>query len=221
MNTDHFRFHHQHLHLTAPFGADAFGKKAEAFARWFGTPVFLIGQTLVVALWIALNIVGAARAWDPYPFILLNLVFSLQRVAGFHPGRVEFGHSSIWTPRRQFSEQRVFEYADCVGSHPLDNTSGRSRRAAGRLTGGGFRAPLGPVWSTVVRGRVGLPSAVGAANRRAPGPACHARQSVRSSSIAASRSRARIAGAGKRVAFRNRSMVPSPPIGTRTPAGRR
>ena len=78
MKTDHLRFHQQHLHLIAPFGADAFGKKAEAFARFFGTPVFLIGQTLIVAVWIALNVVGAVRAWDPYPFILLNLVFSLQ-----------------------------------------------------------------------------------------------------------------------------------------------
>ena len=78
MNADHLRFHQQHLHLAAPFGGDAFGKKAEAFARFFGTPVFLIGQTLIVAVWIALNVVGAVRAWDPYPFILLNLVFSLQ-----------------------------------------------------------------------------------------------------------------------------------------------
>lgn len=78
MKSDHMRFHEPHLHLNAPFGADAFGRRAEAFARFFGTPVFLIVQTLVVALWITLNVAGAMKRWDPYPFILLNLVFSLQ-----------------------------------------------------------------------------------------------------------------------------------------------
>jgi len=78
MKTDHLRFHQPHLHLNAPFGADLFGRKAESFARFFGTPVFLIGQTAIVAVWIALNMTGAARVWDPYPFILLNLAFSLQ-----------------------------------------------------------------------------------------------------------------------------------------------
>jgi uncharacterized membrane protein len=47
-------------------------------ARFFGTPAFLIGQTIVVVIWIVLNVMAAMRAWDPYPFILLNLVFSLQ-----------------------------------------------------------------------------------------------------------------------------------------------
>ena len=78
MNADHLRFHQSHLHLTAPFGVDAFGRRAEAFARFFGTPLFLVGQTGLVAVWIVLNVIGATRAWDPYPFILLNLAFSLQ-----------------------------------------------------------------------------------------------------------------------------------------------
>ena len=39
---------------------------------------FLAGQTLLVIGWIALNTVGFARHWDPYPFILLNLAFSTQ-----------------------------------------------------------------------------------------------------------------------------------------------
>jgi uncharacterized membrane protein len=65
-------------HMHTPFGADAFGRRAEMFARFFGTPRFLIGQTVVVAGWIALNAAAAALRWDPYPFILLNLMFSLQ-----------------------------------------------------------------------------------------------------------------------------------------------
>jgi uncharacterized membrane protein len=74
----YLRFHEPHLHLTAPFGSDWFGRKAEAFARVFGTPTFLMAQTFVVAGWIVVNAFWAAFRWDPYPFILLNLAFSLQ-----------------------------------------------------------------------------------------------------------------------------------------------
>jgi uncharacterized membrane protein len=62
----------------APFGDDAFGRGAEKVARFFGTPQYLIGQSIAVAVWIALNAVAAGLRWDPYPFILLNLAFSTQ-----------------------------------------------------------------------------------------------------------------------------------------------
>lgn len=64
--------------LHGAFGRDTFGRRAENFARFFGTPRFLIGQTGVVAVWIAINAAAVALRWDPYPFILLNLMFSLQ-----------------------------------------------------------------------------------------------------------------------------------------------
>jgi uncharacterized membrane protein len=73
----HFRFHRPHAHLSSVFGGDWFALKAEAFARFFGTPIFLVVQSVVVLLWIALNVLGPAR-FDVYPFILLNLAFSLQ-----------------------------------------------------------------------------------------------------------------------------------------------
>jgi uncharacterized membrane protein len=60
------------------FGQDMFGRWAEKTARFFGTPQYIIGQTFVVALWVALNSIAVIRHWDPYPFILLNLAFSLQ-----------------------------------------------------------------------------------------------------------------------------------------------
>src|SRR6185295_18244296 len=78
MTTKHLRFLQPHIHLNAPFGTDTFGRKAEAFARFFGTPIFLIGQSILVVIWVALNVMGARYRWDPYPFILLNLAFSLQ-----------------------------------------------------------------------------------------------------------------------------------------------
>src|SRR4051812_19524026 len=76
-DNDHLRFHRQHAHLSSTFGNDSMALKAEAFARFFGTPMFLGTQTLVVALWIGINVAGLVR-FDPYPFILLNLAFSLQ-----------------------------------------------------------------------------------------------------------------------------------------------
>lgn len=72
-----FRFHLSVLVPHSTFGNDWFGLKAERFARFFGTPTFLIGQTLIVAVWIVVNIIGVTR-FDIYPFILLNLMFSLQ-----------------------------------------------------------------------------------------------------------------------------------------------
>ena len=69
---------HEIEQLHSAFGGDTFGRNAEGFARFFGTPRFLIGQTLIVIVWIALNATGLAFGWDPYPFILLNLAFSLQ-----------------------------------------------------------------------------------------------------------------------------------------------
>ena len=73
----HFRFHAPYAHLSSVFGDDWFGRRAEGFARFFGTPTFLVAQTVIVAFWIALNVVGLT-AFDVYPFILLNLAFSLQ-----------------------------------------------------------------------------------------------------------------------------------------------
>lgn len=73
----HFRFHLPHRHLSSTFGNDWFSLKAEAFARFFGTPFFLVTQTLVVAVWIFLNAAGITH-FDLYPFILLNLAFSTQ-----------------------------------------------------------------------------------------------------------------------------------------------
>lgn len=70
-------FHWPTHHASSVFGDDWFGQRAETFARFFGTPTFLIAQTAVVALWILINMMGWTK-FDPYPFILLNLMFSLQ-----------------------------------------------------------------------------------------------------------------------------------------------
>jgi uncharacterized membrane protein len=76
----HLRYHLKHVHLASVFGGDWFALKAEAFARFFGTPVFLVGQTVIVTIWIVMNVLAITARWrfDEYPFILLNLAFSLQ-----------------------------------------------------------------------------------------------------------------------------------------------
>ncbi|HEV7214488.1 MAG TPA: DUF1003 domain-containing protein [Chloroflexota bacterium] len=58
--------------------SDAFGRFAETIARFFGTARFLTIQTILVAIWIAFNIFAVKERFDPYPFILLNLMFSTQ-----------------------------------------------------------------------------------------------------------------------------------------------
>jgi uncharacterized membrane protein len=60
------------------YNTEAAGIFAETFARFFGTVRFLLIQTIIVAIWIAINVVAVSLRWDPYPFILLNLVFSTQ-----------------------------------------------------------------------------------------------------------------------------------------------
>lgn len=74
----HRRFHAPHAHLATTFGEDSFGRWAERTARLFGTPVYLITQTVLVIIWIAINAAVLSFQWDPYPFILLNLAFSTQ-----------------------------------------------------------------------------------------------------------------------------------------------
>jgi uncharacterized membrane protein len=66
-----------HAHHGA-FGEDTFGRVSEKVARFFGTPQYIIGQSVLVVAWIAVNSVAVVRHWDPYPFILLNLAFSTQ-----------------------------------------------------------------------------------------------------------------------------------------------
>lgn len=56
-----------------------FGQRvADSTARTLGSWPFIIGQTVLVAMWVTLNLVALVRRWDPYPFILLNLMFSVQ-----------------------------------------------------------------------------------------------------------------------------------------------
>lgn len=60
------------------YDPDRFGRFSEAIATFLGTATYLVGQTIVVIVWIVMNVTAVRLRWDPYPFILLNLLFSTQ-----------------------------------------------------------------------------------------------------------------------------------------------
>lgn len=51
---------------------------ADKVANGMGSWSFIITQSIIVGIWMILNIIGYVRHWDPYPYILLNLLFSTQ-----------------------------------------------------------------------------------------------------------------------------------------------
>jgi uncharacterized membrane protein len=75
---DPLRHHRPSEQLHGAFGPGGFGAVAERLAHFFGTPGYILGQSIVVILWIVVNVVAVSAQWDPYPFILLNLAFSTQ-----------------------------------------------------------------------------------------------------------------------------------------------
>ena len=104
---------HRRAELRGAFGNDAFGRLAEKAARFFGTPQYILGQTVAVLAWVVLNStqLKLGFAWDVYPFIALNLLFSLQAAYAaplillaqtrqadrdkMHSDRVEKSHSRL------------------------------------------------------------------------------------------------------------------------------
>ena len=64
--------------FTPRIDVEAAARVSESIARFLGTGRYLAIQTIVVIVWILLNMGAFAWQWDPYPFILLNLAFSTQ-----------------------------------------------------------------------------------------------------------------------------------------------
>jgi len=60
------------------FDPEAIGQFSESIARFLGTGRYLLWQTVLVIVWITVNLFAVTLRWDPYPFILLNLAFSTQ-----------------------------------------------------------------------------------------------------------------------------------------------
>ncbi len=53
-------------------------KIADLVSNGMGSWTFIIWQTIIVVIWMLLNVIGFVKHWDAYPFILLNLIFSTQ-----------------------------------------------------------------------------------------------------------------------------------------------
>jgi uncharacterized membrane protein len=70
---------HQHPVNVIHHDEATFGERlADKIASGIGSWTFLIVQTFAVTCWVVLNIFGFVNHWDPFPFILLNLLFSVQ-----------------------------------------------------------------------------------------------------------------------------------------------
>ena len=122
----HRRYHRVHDHLLSVYGDGWFGAKAEAFARYFGTPLFLAVQSGVVLVWVAVNVAGMTT-FDPYPFILLNLAFSLQ--AAYAAPMI------LLAQTRQADRDKAHADADAQHREDLARTAARRQdEAAGQAT---------------------------------------------------------------------------------------
>lgn len=64
--------------LSLNLDPEAVGRVSESVARFLGTGRYLLWQTILVIVWICINLFAVTLRWDPYPFILLNLAFSTQ-----------------------------------------------------------------------------------------------------------------------------------------------
>ena len=71
---EHTKTWHQHHHDSLGFGQRLADKVANGMGSWR----FIIIQSVVVILWMTLNVIGFIYHWDVYPYILLNLLFSTQ-----------------------------------------------------------------------------------------------------------------------------------------------
>jgi uncharacterized membrane protein len=78
MATHMLRRHHRPTRVEAQEPITLGERIADGAAASIGSWRFIIIQTGLVILWVVLNLSAWALKWDPYPFILLNLMFSVQ-----------------------------------------------------------------------------------------------------------------------------------------------
>jgi uncharacterized membrane protein len=122
-----FRFLVPHKGLASAFGDDAFGHFAERLARFFGTPRYIFGQTVVVIVWIIFNGYSIFVHFDPYPFILLNLAFSTQ--AAYAAPLI------LLAQTRQADRDKVLAEADAAHREALAQDSLKRQEDAENQTG--------------------------------------------------------------------------------------
>ncbi len=77
----HFEHHHMPIkNVNEDFDKQlTFGQRAsDRIANIVGSWPFIIVQSIFLIIWVILNVVAVIRHWDPYPFILMNLILSMQ-----------------------------------------------------------------------------------------------------------------------------------------------
>jgi uncharacterized membrane protein len=100
-----------HIHKPAHIGETI----ADSVAAGMGSWRFIIVQSAIVALWIGLNLTGVAFKWDPYPFILLNLLFSTQ--AAYAAPIIMMSQNRAAAKDRKRDDLEAQEVADILNNH--------------------------------------------------------------------------------------------------------
>ncbi len=143
------------------YDSEKFGEFSESIARFFGTARFLVIQSVIVIIWMAINITwGVLRfsnvhkgLFDPFPFILLNLAFSTQAAYAAPLILLAQNRQEIRDRQQSENDRRVAErtqadteflarelagvrmaLGDVVTSQELDERLDRLTRAVERLT---------------------------------------------------------------------------------------
>ena len=117
---------HENRHVVNQIHHDdaTFGERlADGAASVIGSWPFLIIQTIIVSAWVIINVVGLINRWDPYPFILLNLMFSVQAayagpvilLAGNRQAqkdRLTLEHASMEADKADLQNQQIIKDID-------------------------------------------------------------------------------------------------------------
>ncbi|PKV95912.1 uncharacterized protein DUF1003 [Amycolatopsis echigonensis] len=69
---------HHHPHVRSGDELTLGERAADAVRNGMGSWAFIWLQTAFIVAWVTLNVIGIVARWDPFPFILLNLAFSVQ-----------------------------------------------------------------------------------------------------------------------------------------------
>jgi uncharacterized membrane protein len=111
------RSHHSHPVNIVHYDQATLGERvADGVAGVIGSWPFLIIQTVIVSIWVVVNIVGFLRRWDPYPFILLNLLFSVQAA---YAGPVILLASNRQTQKDRLTLEHADTEADDTGRRTM------------------------------------------------------------------------------------------------------
>ncbi|WP_167626688.1 DUF1003 domain-containing protein [Paracoccus luteus] len=134
------------LHLGGPGASTLGGRMADRVASFGGSWSFIAIFTAVLLLWVAGNAMLAARAFDPYPFIFLNLILSM--LAAFQApiimmsqnrqaakDRMAAAHDYEINLKAEIEIMALHEKMDQMRSQQLEGLIARQQAHIDRLTG--------------------------------------------------------------------------------------